>query len=287
MSTGVILAFVSFLLFSIADALVKVTGTGMPAFEIAFFTILFSIIPVALTNRRHSWRNILKLKHPLLVHLRSVAIGLSGACGIFALTQIALADYYAIAFTTPLFVTVLSVLFLGEKVAPHRWGLLLISFLGVLLVIRPGFDNVLAGHLTILAGAGLTAVSNTILRKVAADESPLSIVALGVLYGMIFNGVLMLPGFVMPSLAQLALFLGHGLCVGVAWLLMIQASTLAPANAIAPTHYSQMIWAILFGALWFGEYPDWVALVGLVIVVASGLLNVIAAAMPPRKRALA
>ena len=289
MSTGVTLAFVTFLLFSIGDALIKATGTGLPAFEIVFFTISFSLIPVALANRTERWSQIFQLKHPRLVHLRSAALGLSATCGTFALTQIALADYYAIAFTTPLFVTVLSVLFLGERVSLPRWGLLLVSFAGVLVVIRPDFDSVLMGHLAILLGALLTAVSNTILRRVAADEGRLSLTALSVLYGVVINGTLMLllPGFVMPTLAQLAVFFCHGLCAGIGLLLMIEASKLAPANAIAPTHYSQMLWAILFGALLFSEYPDWLTYVGLVIIVASGLLNVLLAATPRRQRAVA
>ena len=95
------------------------------------------------------------------------------------------------------------------------------------------------------------------------------------LYSAIVNGVLMLPEFVMPSVEQLAVLLGIGLLGGMGGLLIIQASKQTPANLIAPVQYSQLIWAILFGALFFGEYPDWIAIVGMVIVVSAGLINVL------------
>jgi drug/metabolite transporter (DMT)-like permease len=258
MPVGVILAFLAYAVFSVSDALIKATGPAMSVFEIAFFTTSFSIIPAMLTKRGERWRDIYKLHHPYLVHLRCATAICGTACVMFAFTHIPFADVYAIGFTTPLFVTLLSVLLLREFVAVHRWVLLLISFLGVVLVIRPGLRELELGHYVMMIAAMLGAVTTTVLRHVAPKERKVSLVGLQVFYSAIFNGILMVPTFIIPTLEQLVILLGIGVLGGIGGLLLIQASKVTPANLIAPVQYSQLIWAILFGAMFFGEYPDWV-----------------------------
>jgi drug/metabolite transporter (DMT)-like permease len=266
----------------VSDALIKATGPAMSVFEIAFFTTSFSIIPAMLTKRGERWRDIYKLHHPYLVHLRCATAICGTACVMFAFTHIPFADVYAIGFTTPLFVTLLSVLLLREFVAVHRWVLLLISFLGVVLVIRPGLRELELGHYVMMIAAMLGAVTTTVLRHVAPKERKVSLVGLQVFYSAIFNGILMVPTFIIPTLEQLVILLGIGVLGGIGGLLLIQASKVTPANLIAPVQYSQLIWAILFGAMFFGEYPDWVAIVGMLIVVGAGLMNVLSEKRPIR-----
>jgi drug/metabolite transporter (DMT)-like permease len=282
MPVGVILAFIAYASFSVADSLIKVTGPALSVFEIAFFTTSFSIIPALLTTRNERWRDIYRLHHPFLVHLRCATAITGTACVMYAFTHIPFADVYAIGFSTPLFVTLLSVLLLREHVALQRWILLLISFAGVVLVIRPGLRDVDTGHYVMMIAAVLGAVTTTILRHVAQKERRVSLVGLQVFYSAIFNGIMMAPVFVGPSIEQLAILLGIGLLGGIGGLLLIQASRQTPANLIAPVQYSQLIWAILFGALFFGEYPDWIAIVGMIIVVSAGLLNVLSEKRPIR-----
>jgi drug/metabolite transporter (DMT)-like permease len=282
MPVGVILAFVAYAVFSMSDALIKATGPAMSVFEIAFFTTSFSILPVLVTNRTERWRDIYRLHHPWLVHLRCTTAILGTACVMYAFTHIAFADVYAVGFTTPILVTVLSVIFLKETVTPQRWLLLVLCFLGVVLVIRPGMRELAPGHVVIMFGAMLGAVTTIVLRHVAQRERRVSLVGLQVLYSGLFNGVLMLPDFVVPTLAQLAIFAGIGLLGGLGGLLLIAATRQTPANLVAPVQYSQLIWAILFGALFFGEYPDWVSILGMLIVVSAGLLNVLSEKRPIR-----
>lgn len=282
MPIGVILAFVAYASFSIADALIKAIGPSLSVFEIAFFTTTFSIIPVMVTKGSERWRDIYKLKHPWLVHLRCLTAISSTACVMYAFTHIAFADVYAIGFLTPIAVTLISVLVLKEHVALHRWILLIVSFLGVVLVIRPGVRELQLGHLAIFASVFLGATTTTILRHVAPKERRVSLVGLQVLYSGIFNGLLMAPTFVVPSWEQMAVFLGIGLLGGIGGLLLIGASRQTPANLIAPVQYSQLIWAIVFGAAFFGEYPDWVAVIGMLVVVGSGLANVLTENRPIR-----
>lgn len=274
MPVGVLFAFLAYASFSVADALIKVTGPTMSVFEIAFFTTSLSIIPAILTKRGERWRDAYKLRHPWLVHLRCATAISSTACVMFAFTHIPFADVYAIGFLTPIMVTLLGVLVLKEHVAVHRWLLLVISFLGVVLVIRPGVRDLQLGHLAIFCSVFFGGITTVILRHVAPRERRVSLVGLQVLYSAIFNGLMMLPGFVMPSLEQLGVFLGIGLLGGTGGLLLIAATRRSPASLVAPVQYSQLIWAIVFGAAFFGEYPDYVAVIGMVIVLSAGLANV-------------
>jgi Permeases of the drug/metabolite transporter (DMT) superfamily len=282
MPVGVILAFLAYASFSVADALIKATGPSMSVFEIAFFTTSFSIIPAMVAKRGERWRDMYRLHHPWLVHLRCLTAISSTACVMYAFTHIPFADVYAIGFLTPIMVTLLSVLVLKEHVALHRWILLLISFLGVVLVIRPGARELELGHYVILLSVVFGGITTIILRHVAPRERKVSLVGLQVLYSGIINGLLMIPSFIMPTPEQFLIFLGIGLLGGTGGLLLISATKRTPANLIAPVHYSQLIWAIVFGAAFFGEYPDWIAVVGMLVVVSAGLANVLTERTPIR-----
>lgn len=275
MPVGVIFAFLAYAIFSAADALIKATGTAMSVFEIAFFTTTLSIIPAMLTKRGERWRDIYKLQHPRLVHLRCATAICGTALVMYAFTHIPFADVYAIGFLTPIVVTVLGVVVLKEHVALHRWLLLILSFLGVVLVIRPGVRDLQLGHIAIFCSVFLGGITTIILRHVAPKERRISLVGLQVLYSALINGILMIPFFVVPTFEQMAVFLGIGLLGGTGGLLLISAAKRSPANVLAPVQYSQLIWAIVFGAMFFGEFPDYVAVIGLIIVLTAGLANVL------------
>src|SRR5690606_5143545 len=119
-----------------------------------------------------------------------------------------------IAFMTPMLVTALSVLVLKEHVRRLRWALLLVGFLGVLLVIRPGVRALELGHLAALAGVVFGSMTTIILRHIAPAERRISIMGILALYSLVFNFVLMLPSFVWPSWEQLAIFLVIGMFGG-------------------------------------------------------------------------
>ncbi|WP_375452003.1 DMT family transporter [uncultured Devosia sp.] len=275
MPIGVILAFLAYASFSMGDALIKAIGPGFTVFEIAFFTAGFSIIPLALTNRHERWRDMLQMKHPYLVQMRCVTAICATACVMYAFTHIAFAEVYAIAFTTPIFVTLLSVLVLKEHVTPLRWALLLIGFAGVLLVVRPGFRALELGHLVAFVSTIFGAITTIILRHIAPHEKRVSLVGVVVLYSVVFNGLMMLPSFVWPNWEQFGTLALCGAFGGVGGLLLIAATKATPANLIAPVQYSQLIWGILLGAAVYREFPDAVAIVGVFVVLGAGLMNVL------------
>lgn len=275
MPLGVILAFIAYAVFCVGDAIIKAIGPGVSVFEIAFFTTLFSIVPAVLANRGEQWRHMLRMRHPFLLQIRGLCAITSTACVMYAFTHIPFAEVYAIAFAAPILITILSVIFLKEHMTPQRWVYLCVGFCGVLLVIRPGFRTLEVGHVMMMVAAVSSAIAAIVLRHIAPFEQRISIMGVTILYSLAFNGALMLTDFSLPTYQQMLMFLLVGAFGGTGQLLIIAATRLSPASVIAPIQYSQIIWAILFGAIFYAEYPDNLAVAGLCIVVVAGMMNVI------------
>ncbi|MFN4209698.1 MAG: DMT family transporter [Devosia sp.] len=275
MPVGVIYAVVAYSVYSCGDAIIKGFGQDLSVFEIGFFIAVFGLIPAAFAKPKgERWRDSFRLKHPFLVHLRSFTGVASAILVTVSFTTIPFAETYSLVFMMPLFITVMSVLFLKEKVDAIRWAMLALGFLGVMLVVRPGFRELELGHLTALLCAVFGASTTTILRVIAPTEKRVSLIVLPALYVIIINAVLMAPSFIMPTAQQFGLLAASGSMVGMGHILLIAATRNAPASQVAPIQYVQIVWAIGLGAFFYFEYPDFVAYIGLAVVVLSGLVNV-------------
>ena len=276
MPSGVVFSLAAYLLYSCCDAIIKGFGSSLTVFEIAFWTALFSFLPAIFTKPKgEHWRHVFRMRHPWLVNLRSLTGLIGNLCIIFAFVHIPLAEAYSIAFLAPIFVVFLSSRLLNETVTWQRWLFLAASFVGVLLVVRPGFRELGAGHLAALGSSILGAVTTTILRKVAPVEKRVTLIGLPLGYIVIANGILMLPDFHWPTWQEFGLLLAIGGLGGTGNLLFIAATRRSPISQIAPGQYSQIVWAILFGAIFFAEYPDLIGYLGLVVVATGGILNVV------------
>jgi drug/metabolite transporter (DMT)-like permease len=142
-------------------------------------------------------------------------------------------------------------------------------------VVRPGFRELQLGHLAAVGAAFFGAISTTVLRRVAPHEKRVSLIGVPLGYIVIVNGILMIPTFRLPSMEEFALLIAIGGLGGTGNLLFIAATRRAGASEIAPMQYSQIAWALIFGAIFFREYPDLIAYLGLAVVVVFGILNVI------------
>lgn len=278
MPPGVLFAFSAYALYSCCDAIIKGLGAGLSVFEIAFFTTLFSLVPVFLnTPKGENWLFFWRLKNPGLVHLRGLSGVIGNAAIIYAFVSIPLAEAYSLAFLAPIFIVLIAVFVLKETVSLPRWLILAASFVGVLIVVRPGFRELHPGHIAAIVAASAGAVTTTVLRRVAKEETRVSLVGIASLYILVVNGTMMLVTQSMQWLnwTQLAWLLLIGALGGSGNMLFIAATRAVQASQIAPLQYSQIFWAILFGTLFYGEYPDAVGIVGLFIIVVAGILNVV------------
>jgi drug/metabolite transporter (DMT)-like permease len=278
MAPGVILALIAYGLFSCADALIKSTGGELSIFQVGFFTSTFGILPALVSKRSdEQWRDLITFRNPLLLHLRGILGVIGSACVIYAFTHIPMAEVYSLAFLAPMFVVLLSSIVLKETIPGRRWPLLILSFVGVVIVVRPGFQALELGHLAALACAFFTAANTIILRSLAPREHRLSIISTVTIYAVGANGVgMLLTGFALPNPIHLAVLMAIGTLGGIGHLTFINATRYAAANQIAPVQYTQMIWAIAFGAAFYGEYLDLQASFGIAILATAGLLNVLA-----------
>lgn len=275
MPVGVFYALVAYSVYSCGDAIVKGFGQSLTVFEIGFFIAVFSLIPALVSRPKGElWRQSFKMQRPLLVHLRSFTGVASSMLITFAFVSIPFAEAYALVFMMPVFITLMSVLLLKERVDVVRWSMLLLGFLGVLLVVRPGFRVLEPGHFAALGCAVFGAATTTILRIVAPTEKRVSLILLPAIYVTVANAVLMIPGFVVPTWEQLGLLAASGGLIGIGHLMLIAATRNADASQVAPVQYVQIVWAIVLGALFFSEFPDWLVYVGLGVVMISGLVNV-------------
>jgi len=276
MSKGILVGFLSFGLFALGDSCVKALAGRVAVFEVSFFVCVFAALLVPFMRPRgQSWIPALTPRRPKLVLLRATSGLLAGLLGIVAFTRLPFAEAYAIIFLAPCFVTILSTAVLGEKVAWVRWIPVALGFGGVLLVVRPGFEQLVPAHLAALGVAFCSATTVLVLRALAPVESRMSLLACSLGLALVVSGILMIPSFRLPNAGDFALLAGAGLFSSAAQIGLMLATRLAPANRVAPTQYSQIAWAVLLGAVVFAEFPDHLALAGIGLVVLSGLLTVL------------
>ncbi|WP_308916214.1 DMT family transporter [Jannaschia sp. LMIT008] len=272
--SGILMALAAFALFAVHDVAVKMLGGRYHVVQVVFFSVLFTMPLVVLMVMRDETRDTLKPHHPWWTALRTASTTVTGFCIFYAFSVLPLAQTYAIIFSMPLIITVLSIPVLGERVGPWRAGAVAVGLVGVLVVLRPGSVEMGLGHLAALTGAFFSSLAAVIVRRIGREER----VAVLMLYPMMANVVVMaclLPLIYVPMpLGDLGLWGLMAVFAFGAMLLSIEAYRRADAVLVAPMQYSQIIWAVLYGWYFFGESVDLWTAIGAAIVIGSGLMIV-------------
>jgi drug/metabolite transporter (DMT)-like permease len=252
---------------------VRWTGhRGIPVFEIVFFRNAFAFVPLGLYIWRTTGWTVLKTGRPL-GHLHRSAVGLLGmVCSFTALQHLALTEATAFTFAAPLFMTALSALMLREYVGWHRWGAVVVGFIGVVIMVRPepGHLNVVGVAFALTAALG-SALAMVQIRQIATTEKGPTIVFYFTLAGTVLGLTGSLFHWVTPDPLTLAVLIVGGLIGGVGQLFLTEAIRVAPVGVVAPFDYSQLIWAAILGFLIWGELPHTATLAGALVVAASGI----------------
>ncbi|RWR30843.1 DMT family transporter [Sinirhodobacter populi] len=273
---GVALGFASFAIFSLSDASVKLIAGAIPPMQSAFIGALFGclVLPFLLTPGDRITDVFRTVNRPLwLVRFISYPVGVIGS--VTAFTHLSMAEAMVLMFLQPAFVTLMSIFFLKEKVGPQRWIAILLGFVGVLIVLRPGFRELSIGHIgAIFAGLG-GATSIVVFRALGQREKKVSLVGAGLAGAIVICGALSLRDFVVPHGAQWAFLAGYGILAALANVLTTRASLMAPATLVGATQYGQMLWAIILDDILFNTRPDMPMLFGMVFILASGALTVL------------
>lgn len=276
MLKGLLLALAAYGFYATSDAFIKYSGGGASVFTIGFFVTLFSLIPWILSRSgEERWSDVVVWNRPWLVHMRGLSALLSSMFSIYAFTHLPLAEAYALIFLIPLSVTVFSVLLLREPVGWRRWLAVCIGLVGVLLVVRPGFREITLAHGAGIGVAIFGGLNVVLMRMLGPTEKRMALMGILYLYLLAAYLLLMLTAPSMPGGWLLAALIGAGLCSGIGHVLILQATRLAEANQIGPAQYSQIGWAVFYGALFFSEFPDLLTYAGLGIVAASGMFTLV------------
>lgn len=206
-------------------------------------------------------------------HLVRAIVGMTSMCCLFtAVMLLPLAESTTLAFTVPIFATILGALLLKEPTGWHRWGAVLAGFAGVLIVAQPGSGHFpLWGAVAGIAAALLTAAVSILLRQIGRTEHPfatvfwfatLSTVPLSIAFAFDSRG---------HSATAWLWLLGIGICGNCGQLAMTASLKHGPVSLVVPMDYSSLIWATLYGWLLFAVLPEPATWLGAPVIVASGL----------------
>lgn len=268
---GAALALTAFGIYATHDVVIKFLGASFSPFQIIFFSTLFGFPVVTFMLMHDPEPGNLRPRHPWWTALRTFAAVATAASAFYAFSSLPLAEVYAIIFASPLLITILAVPILGERVGWRRSLAVGVGLIGVIVVLRPGATQFELGHLAALTAAICSAVAAVIMRKIGRDERS----AVLLLYPMMANFLVM--GCAMPFVYEpvSGLHLGGFAAIAVLGfmgaLFHIAAYRTAPAVVVAPMQYSQILWAVAYGAFFFGETPARNTAIGAGIIIASGL----------------
>lgn len=276
MLKGVLLGFMAFAAFAFSDAFVKSLRGSVPAYEAVFFGAALGLTALPfIKGRRDRWHEVVIAQRQGLWLIRAMTSAVGSMAAVVAFTALPMAEAFALIFLMPIFVTIMSVLVLKEHVGWRRWSAVVAGFIGVLVVLRLGFRVLGIGHLAALICGLSGAISMIALRLAGPHEKRLTLYGAGMTGSMLVSGLLMISAFRWPDSSQWMLLLGYGLLAALASVLLMLATQVAPANHVAPTQYSQMLWAVLLGYVVFGDQLDWPMAIGIAIILGAGLFTFI------------
>ena len=250
---------------------IKWLSDTYPAVELTFFRSFFGFIPVMLFVHRGGGVATLRTQRPLSHFMRASAWVASFICSFLSLHFLTLANSVAFSFLAPLFMTVLSVPMLGERVGIHRWAAVVVGLFGVLFMARPDGEVFQIGTIFGIANAFFWAIGSLSVRQLTRTETSSSITFYTHLFSTLILGVALPFFWLTPSWQGLLAMGGLGLLGGVSQYWTTQALSYAPAAAVAPFNYTQMIWAVIFGFIVWGDLPTLHLMIGVALVVVSGL----------------
>jgi len=271
MRRGIAFVVASVFVFAVINAVVKWLVVRYPVAEIIFFRSSFALLPCGFLVATHGGLPVLRTRR-LGEHVTRAALQfVSMMCIFTAFGLMPLADAVAITFSSPLFLTVLSIPLLGEKVRIHRWSAVVVGFVGVLIILPPGSGMLQGGALFALINAVMNASLTIAVRRMSVTEASTALVFYQTLTTAVIGLALLPFVWVTPSLADLLLFAAAGLFSGIGQYWWTQAYRFLPAAVAAPFSYTSMVWSLMLGYAVWGDVPTTAVLIGATIVVASGL----------------
>ncbi|HTF97687.1 MAG TPA: DMT family transporter [Cellvibrio sp.] len=282
---GFLLAAAGLLLFSCMDSTTKYLTThyNVPT-VVAMRYIVHCALMLVILAPRHS-ATLINTQRTGLTVLRAVVLTMASLFIGLALQRMPLAETTAINFLAPTLIALFASSVLGEQIGGFGWAAVIVGFIGVLLIARPGSGLDVWGVVFALGAAAANAAYQVLSRMLASTERAITLLFYTALVGTIVFG-LALPFFwenKTPSTTEVILFISMGTFGGLGHYFFTLAYRHAPASVLAPMTYLQLLWAGLLGWVIFDTVPDGLGILGMAIIAASGLLIAIKTQLAKRR----
>ena len=288
----------------VQDMIIKLISGTYPLHEIGFVRSVFAILLTCVFLRMEGGFLQLKSSRPGTHLARGVLLICANMAYFLGLASMPLGDAAAIFFSAPLIITLLAVPFLGEQIGPRRWLAVLVGMIGVVIMLRPGSDAIrLIGLLPLLAAVCYASIQ-ILARKLGAIENAsvmsfyvqVCFIAFSLAFGIVFGSGWMSGGnnatmeflfraWSVPDAFGFAMMVACGLLVGAGGYLLSHAYRIAQVRTVASFEYAGLPFAVLLGFIVWGDLPDGLSIVGILLIAASGLYVFFRENMP-RKRVI-
>ena len=257
----------------INDAFMKYLFYEMAFFQAIFLRSIISVPPVLIMIwlTKVAIRN-LSIKNKRLLFVRVSAEICTTVAFLTALKYMPLANVTAILQALPLAITLAAALFLSEPVGWRRWSAILVGFIGVLIVVRPGLEGFNSYSIVALIAILFITLREIITRKLSSEVPTITVVLSTAVGSTIFSGLMMI-GTDWSTLRPTAwlLLIGAAVAVLIATLLNVLAMRTGDIGFVSPFRYTSMIGAICLGILMFGDWPDLPTVIGTILIVSTGI----------------
>jgi RarD protein len=269
---GPVLIMTAVALFVVMDTISKYLSRYYPVPAIVWARYFFHVLLVVVILGPRLGMGLVRTRRPGAQLLRGLLLAGSTLFFVFAISQMPLAETSSITFIAPVLVTLMGAFFLKEKVETARWLAVAGGFAGVLIIIRPGGAIFTWASMLPICCAASFACYQILTRRLANLESPYTSIFYSGLVGSVMMSFVLPFVWVWPhSLYHAFLFIVIGIIGGLSHLILIKAYDYAPASRLAPFSYTQLIWVTVMGYLVFDHFPDHWSLIGIAVIMASGI----------------
>ena len=251
------------------NGLIRETSSEIHAFEIAFFRNVFGLMALAPMLLKGGIRATLRTSRLRLHFWRGMLNAVAMLSFFLAVTMTPLATVAALGFTAPLFAALLAIPFLGERPGWRRWVGLLVGFLGALVIVRPGMDDISIGILLLLLSSVSWAGALILIKILARTDTSLTITVYAGLFLTPITAVAAMFVWTTPSAEHWLLLVCIGAFGSLTQWSVAQAFHEAEATMVLPFDFTKLLWAALIGYLFFNEVPDPLTLLGGGLILAS------------------
>lgn len=259
--------------FTANDAITKLLVESMNIGQVMMVRGLFAtVLVVLLAWSRGALRRPAQALHPMVALRSGFELGAT-VTFLLALAHMPLANISAVLQALPLAVTMGAALFLGEKVGWRRWMAIAAGFVGVTVIVRPGFEGFNAWSLLALVSVMFCAGRDLCTRKVPREVPSMLVTTVTAAAVTVAGAALVVPfgGWSPMGMAEFGMIAGAAVLLLVGYQFIILAMRIGDISFVAPFRYTALLWAIVLGFVVFSDLPDTAMIAGAAIVVASGL----------------